>query len=175
MAGKKKKALVFVGMSGGVDSSVSAALLKEKDYDVRGVFIKAWEPEGFDCGWREERREAMRVAAHLEIPFTTIDLGKEYKDEVVDYLVSEYRAGRTPNPDVMCNKEIKFGAFFRAARAAGADYVATGHYSRVREVKSEKLKVKSKFQLLAGIDKEKDQTYFLWTLQQEQLAHTLFR
>jgi len=176
-------------MSGGVDSSVSAALLLEQGYDVIGVFIKAWEPAGFDCGWREERREAMRVAAKLDIPFITLDLSKEYKRDVVDYMMAEYKSGRTPNPDVMCNKAIKFGAFFRWAMAQGADYVATGHYARV--IKNYKLKIKNcnsnsdvipakagiqtcVFQMLAGVDKNKDQTYFLWTLGQEQLAHTLF-
>lgn len=168
-------------MSGGVDSSVSAALLKEQGYNVVGVFIKAWEPEGFDCGWREERRDAMRVAAHLDIPFMTLDLSKEYKDLVVDYMVAEYKAGRTPNPDVMCNKAIKFGAFFKKAMDSGADYVATGHYARTQNVKSQMSEVKSriqnteeKYEMLAGVDTNKDQTYFLWTLNQNHLAHTLF-
>lgn len=155
-------------MSGGVDSSVSAALLKEQGYNVVGVFIRAWEPDGYDCGWRDERRDAMRVAAALDIPFITLDLSKEYKQEVVDYLIAEYQAGRTPNPDVMCNKSIKFGAFFKKALAAGADYVATGHYARVS--KSEE----GKYEMLAGVDNNKDQTYFLWTLGQEQLSKTLF-
>ncbi len=168
---------VFVGMSGGVDSSVSAALLQEQGYEVIGVFIKAWEPEGFDCGWREERRDTMRVAAHLKIPFVTLDLGKEYKESVVDYMVAEYKAGRTPNPDVMCNKAIKFGAFFKRAVSLGADYVAMGHYAQIQKAKCQKSNVKSteeKYEMLAGIDKNKDQTYFLWTLGQEQLSHTLF-
>ncbi len=140
-----------------------------------GVFIKAWEPFDYaqgkpiDCNWRDDRRDAMRVAAILNIPFITLDLSAEYKKEVVDYMIAEYRAGRTPNPDVMCNKSIKFGAFFRRARALGADYIATGHYARVRL--NEKT---DKYQLLAGVDKNKDQTYFLWTLGQEELAHTLW-
>lgn len=168
----KNNKKVFVGMSGGVDSSVSAALLKEQGYQVVGVFIKAWEPEGFDCGWREERRDAMRVAAHLAIPFMTLDLAKEYKEMVVDYMVAEYKAGRTPNPDVMCNKEIKFGVFYKKALELGADFVATGHYARVHAVKSQKSKVH--YQMLAGVDKNKDQSYFLWTLTQDKLAHILF-
>lgn len=165
--GSKLSKTIYVGMSGGVDSSVSAALLKKQGYNVVGVFIKAWEPAGWDCGWREDRRDAMRVAAVLDIPFLTLDLSQEYKKEVVDYMIAEYQAGRTPNPDVMCNKAIKFGAFFKRARAAGADYVATGHYARVQELNG-------KDNLLMGLDKNKDQTYFLWTLKQEQLVHTLF-
>src|SRR3989344_1847996 len=113
---------VFVGMSGGVDSSVSAALLKKKGYDVAGVFIKVWQPDFMECTWREDRLDAMRVAAKLNIPFITLDLEKEYKKEVVDYMLREYKAGRTPNPDVMCNKEIKFGAFYKWAREQGADF-----------------------------------------------------
>ncbi len=164
-------------MSGGVDSSVSAALLKQQGYDVTGVFIKAWEPQGFDCNWRAERRDAMRVAAVLDIPFITLDLAKEYKKEVVDYMVTEYKAGRTPNPDVMCNKTIKFGAFLKKARAMGADYVATGHYARVcrkSKVESQNQTKRIECEMLVGKDKEKDQSYFLWTLGQEQLSHTLF-
>ena len=163
-------------MSGGVDSSVSAALLKEQGYDVVGVFIKAWEPAGFDCGWREDRRDAMRVASLLDIPFITLDLSKEYKEEVVDYMVAEYKAGRTPNPDVMCNKAIKFGAFYKRAMEAGADFVATGHYSRIGVIPAEAgiLESVPRYELLAGTDKNKDQTYFLWTLKPDQLAHTLF-
>jgi tRNA-specific 2-thiouridylase len=127
--GESKK--VFVGMSGGVDSSVSAALLKEQGYDVTGVFIKVWNPDWLPCEWREERRDAMRVAAHLNIPFITLDLQKEYKEGVVDYMLAEYKAGRTPNPDIMCNKEVKFGHFLKRAREMGADFIATGHYARI--------------------------------------------
>jgi len=165
-------------MSGGVDSSVTAALLKEQGYDVSGVFIKVWHPDflGFargrkvPCDWREDRRDAMRVAALLDIPFHTFDLEKEYKKEVVDYMIREYRRGRVPNPDVMCNKSIKFGSFLERARALGADYVATGHYARVEGSKGKDgLKV-----MLEGVDKNKDQSYFLWTLSQKELSQVLF-
>lgn len=155
----------FVGMSGGVDSSTSAALLVRAGYDVTGVFIKAWEPpvSGSGCTWRDERRDAMRVAAQLKIPLVTLDLEADYKREVVDEMLREYRAGRTPNPDVACNEKIKFGAFYRQARAAGADIVATGHYARTRHG-----------QLQVSVDQEKDQTYFLWTLTRDQLEHIQF-
>src|SRR3972149_2581934 len=162
-----KKKMVFVGLSGGVDSSVTAALLKEQGYEVVGVFIKTWQPDFIECTWPEERRDAMRVAAHLDIPFLTFDLEKEYKKEVGDYMVSEYRAGRTPNPDVMCNKEIKFGAFLQKALAMGADFVATGHYAEISQIRNV-------FSLKKSPDPSKDQSYFLWTLTQEQLAHILF-
>lgn len=158
---------VFVGMSGGVDSSVSAALLKEQGYEVIGVFIRVWSPDWLPCDWKEERRDAMRCAAILEIPLLTLNLEKEYKEEVVDYMIREYKAGRVPNPDVMCNRAVKFGGFFNEAMKMGADYVATGHYARVEEKDG-------KFELVAGKDKNKDQSYFLWTLKQEQLSKTLF-
>ncbi len=163
-----RKERVFVGMSGGVDSSVSAALLQKAGYDVTGVFIKVWQPDWLECTWREDRQDAMRVAAHLGIPFLTLDLEKEYKEGVVDYMIAEYRAGRTPNPDVMCNKSVKFGGFFDWAMKNGADVVATGHYARI-ERKSDGM-----FQLLAGKDPNKDQSYFLWTLTQKQLSKTIF-
>lgn len=173
----KKKAKVFVGMSGGVDSSVAAALLKKKGYDVVGVFIKGWSDNRFFkdktmCPWVTDQEDARRVAAHLDIPFYTFDFEKEYRKAVVDYMVKEYKVGRTPNPDVMCNREIKFGVFFEKARKLDADFVATGHHARVRGVKSKKFKVKS-FQLCAGKDANKDQSYFLWTLTQKQLMRTL--
>lgn len=173
----QKKGKVFVGLSGGVDSSVSAALLKKQGFDVTGVFIKVWQPDFLPCTWKEDRLDAMRVAAYLDIPFVTLDLEKEYKKEVVDYMITEYKKGRTPNPDVMCNRHIKFGAFFKKAIAAGADFVATGHYARVQEVKNKNEKGKSivpKYKLLSGIDMEKDQSYFLWTLTQKELSKTLF-
>ena len=118
-----------MGLSGGVDSSVSAALLKKAGHEVTGVFIKGWHPDWGPCGWQEDRLDAMRVCAHLGIPFRDLDLSREYKKEVVDYMIREYRAGRTPNPDVMCNRYIKFGAFFDYAVKNGADFVATGHYA----------------------------------------------
>lgn len=162
-----KKGKVFVGMSGGVDSSVSAALLIEEGYAVVGVFIKVWQAEFLPCSWREERRDAMRIAAMLGIPFLTLDLEKEYKAEVVDYMIREYGAGRVPNPDVMCNKYVKFGAFLDFALLHGADFIATGHYARVEGAEGH-------HKLLMGVDKEKDQSYFLWTLTEKELAHTLF-
>lgn len=154
-------------MSGGVDSSVSAALLKIESYDVTGVFIKVWQPEWLagtsECTWREDRLDAMRVAAQLDIPFITLDLEKEYKEEVVDYMISEYKAGRTPNPDVMCNRFVKFGGFYNWAMKQGADFVATGHYAQIKDGR-----------LIMGDDQNKDQTYFLWTLTKEQLQHIIF-
>lgn len=169
--GSKKK--VFVGMSGGVDSSVSAALLLRAGYEVTGVFIKVWQPDWITCTWREDRLDAMRVAAQLGIKFVTLDLEETYKREVVDYMIAEYRAGRTPNPDVMCNRHVKFGGFFKWAMEQGADYVATGHYAKVS--RSAKLPGSSEvFSLLAGDDTNKDQSYFLWTLGQKELSHTLF-
>ena len=187
---------VFVGMSGGVDSSVSAALLKEatpnnfeklfgrptpegfRGYDVTGVFINVWQPDFLQCQRGDDRREAMRAAAHLGIPFLTLDFEKEYKQEVVDYMVREYKAGRTPNPDVMCNQKIKFGAFFEKAIEMGADYVATGHYAQRSGLKEERSDGErpdlGAYALLQAKDKGKDQTYFLWTLTQEHLRRTLF-
>jgi tRNA-uridine 2-sulfurtransferase len=162
---------VFVGLSGGVDSATSAALLRREGYDVTGVFIKVWQPDWIECTWREDRRDAMRVAAHLGIPFITLDLEHEYKREVIDYMIAEYSAGRTPNPDVMCNQHVKFGAFYDWAMKQGAEYVATGHYAKLA---SKKGVAKSGFELLAGEDKNKDQSYFLWAIKKEQLAHILF-
>ena len=181
MIGKKnnKKNKVYVGMSGGVDSSLSAALLKEQGFDVVGVFIKVWHPDFLPCDWKEERRDAMRVAAHLDIPFKTYDFEKEYKKEVVDYMIEEYKRGRTPNPDVMCNRYVKFGAFLNKALEEGADAVATGHYARISS--RDEILGDSSFKpqaeshrLLKGVDNNKDQSYFLWTLKQEQLRHVLF-
>jgi tRNA-uridine 2-sulfurtransferase len=154
---------VYVGMSGGVDSSVSAYLLKKQGYDVTGVFIRVWQPEGGLCIWKDERRDAMRVCAHLDIPFITLDLRDEYKKGVVDYMFREYSLGNVPNPDVMCNREVKFGAFWQWAKKEGADYIATGHY--VQNINN---------QLLESIDKNKDQSYFLWTLEMYELNHILF-
>jgi tRNA-specific 2-thiouridylase len=198
----KKKKIVFVGMSGGVDSSVSALLLKEQGFDVVGVFIRTWHPDFIECNEEEERRDAMRVAAFLDIPFLTFDLEKEYRDGVAMYMIEEYKKGRTPNPDVMCNKEVKFGAFLKKALSMGADFVATGHYVQKIE-HSEDLKKFSAFalkknnnssafalrdigkgthdtsnyyffNLQKSVDPSKDQTYFLWTLKQEQLEKIIF-
>lgn len=168
----KVKTKVFVGLSGGVDSSVSAALLKEEGYDVTGVFIKTWHPDFLPCTWKEDRLDAMRVAAHLDIPFITFDAEEEYKKDVADYMIEEYKRGRTPNPDVMCNKYVKFGAFLRFALDNGADYVATGHYSQNQESRIRNQGTTRR--LLMGADTNKDQSYFLWTLTQEQLKHILF-
>ena len=173
---------VFVALSGGVDSSVSAALLQREGYDVTGVFIKVWHPDFLPCTWKEERLDAMRVCAFLNIPFLTFDLESEYKDHVVNYMINEYALGRTPNPDVMCNRYIKFGAFFKKAREKGADYIATGHYAIKKESKSKNhpsvlslgSKKKIRYQLHTGIDTDKDQSYFLWTLNQEVLRRILF-
>jgi len=160
---------VLVALSGGVDSSVSAALLQEQGYEVEGAFIKTWTVPWLPCTWREERRDAMRVAATLHIPFHTIDLSHEYEKNVVEYLIAEYREGRTPNPDVMCNKYIKFGGFFDWAMEHGFEYVATGHYARITKADEY-----APYLLRKGVDTNKDQTYFLWTLTQKHLAHTLF-
>lgn len=176
----KHKKLVFIGLSGGVDSAVSAALLKKQGYEVVGVFVKTWHPDFFVCNEEEERRDAMRVAARLGIPFLSFDFEDIYKKEVTDYMIREYKRGRTPNPDVMCNKEIKFGAFFKKALALGADYVATGHYARIDcslegigDSKKSKLQPKA-YNLKTSPDVAKDQSYFLWTLRQEQLEKILF-
>ena len=166
---------VFVGLSGGVDSAVSAALLKERGFDVTGVFIKVWQPDFLPCSWRDERRDAMRVAITLDIPFLFFDFEEEYKKGVVDKTILEYKVGRTPNPDVLCNREIKFGAFWKKAKEMGADYIATGHYAQItpRSDLGNRIKV-GPLELKEGKDKEKDQSYFLWTLSQDDLAHTLF-
>lgn len=170
-----KNTTIYVAISGGVDSSVSAYLLKKGGFNVVGVFMKPWQPDrgNFKCLWKEDREYALRVCSHLNIPFKTWDFSKEYKKEVADYMIQEYKLGRTPNPDIMCNKEIKFGLFFKRALKEGADLIATGHYARVKKVMGKKDKSES-FALLAGKDKNKDQSYFLWTLNQEQLSKTLF-
>ena len=148
LSNDKKK--VFVALSGGVDSSVSAALLQREGYDVTGVFIKVWHPDFLPCTWKEERLDAMRVCAALNISFLTFDLECEYKNYVVDYMINEYAASRTPNPDVMCNRYIKFGAFLDEALKRDADYIATGHYvrleSRIKNIDSGENKKKIKFQ-----------------------------
>lgn len=170
IAAKKK---IFVAMSGGVDSSVAATLLKKEGHDVTGVFMKPWQPEqgDFVCLWQKDREDAMRVAARLGIPLLTWDFSGEYKKAVTDYMIREYAAGRTPNPDVMCNKEIKFGLFLAKALKEGAEMIATGHYVRI---KSSKKKNGVKYSLHKAVDSNKDQSYFLWTLRQDQLKHCLF-
>jgi tRNA-specific 2-thiouridylase len=159
----KEGAKVFVGISGGVDSSVALFLLKEAGYEVTGVYLRTWQPEWMECTWRDERRDAMRVCAHLAVPFLEYDVSEAYKNKVAEYMINEYKAGRTPNPDIMCNKEIKFGEFFDFAMSRGADYVATGHYARTENG-----------QLLKGKDESKDQSYFLWSLSKGVLEKTLF-
>lgn len=162
-----KKQTVFVGLSGGVDSSVAAARLLKEGYNVTGVFIKVWHPDFMVCNWEEERLDAMRVAAHLNVPFLTCDAEVEYRDEVAKYFIEEYKAGRTPNPDVMCNKQVKFGAFMRFAKEKGADFIATGHYAQ-------RINTEIESEMHRGVDTNKDQTYFLWTLTKEQLDYSLF-
>lgn len=170
----KKKEKVIVGMSGGVDSSVAAALLVRQGYRVEGAFMKNWsdtkDPVTGSCAWRGERHDAELVAAKLGIPFATYDFEAQYRQAVVDYLFREYEAGRTPNPDVMCNKVIKFDLFLKRALAEGADLIATGHYARLRRP----ARSGGRLELLAGADKSKDQSYFLHQLSQEQLRRTLF-
>ncbi len=158
---------VFVGLSGGVDSAVSAALLQREGYDVTGVFIKIWQPEFTECTWQEDRLDAMRVAAYLKIPFREIELSLEYNTEVVRDMIAAYQSGITPNPDVRCNEKIKFGHFLRYALSEGADYVATGHYARISESDGT-------YRLHRGVDPEKDQSYFLYRLGQHHLSHALF-
>ena len=166
---------VVVGLSGGVDSSVAAFLLKEQGYDVIGLFMKNWHDDSVtisnECPWLEDSNDAMLVAEKLGIPFQTVDLSVEYKERIVDYMFNEYKRGRTPNPDVLCNREIKFDVFMKIAINLGADYVATGHYCRKSSIEKGGQTI---FQLLAGKDDNKDQSYFLCQLSQEQLAKTLF-
>lgn len=169
------KTRVVVGLSGGVDSSVTAYLLKEQGYEVIGMFMKNWHDDSVtisnECPWLDDSNDAMIVAQHLGIPFQAIDLSKEYKERIVDYMFAEYKNGRTPNPDVLCNREIKFDIFLDTALKLGADYVATGHYCRKGEVEVDGKKV---YQLLAGKDPNKDQSYFLCQLTQAQLSKALF-
>jgi tRNA-uridine 2-sulfurtransferase len=156
---------VYVGLSGGVDSSVTAALLKQQGYDVVGVYMKNWSKDlpGFPCPWKEDYQDAKRVAVQLKIPFKMYDFEKQYRQKVVDYMVAEYKAGRTPNPDIMCNQEIKFKLFLETALEDGADLVATGHYAKVKDGK-----------LFRAKDNNKDQTYFLYRVTQDALKKTLF-
>ena len=166
---------VVVGLSGGVDSSVAAYLLQQQGYEVIGLFMKNWHDDSVtisnECPWLEDSNDALLVAEKLGIPFQTVDLSEEYKEKIVDYMFNEYEKGRTPNPDVLCNREIKFDVFMKIALSLGADYVATGHYCRKGETEVNGEKV---YQLLAGADNNKDQSYFLCQLSQEQLAKALF-
>lgn len=170
---KRKK--VVVGLSGGVDSSVTAYLMQQQGYDVIGLFMRNWNDGSVtidnECAWVDDSHDALIVAQQLGIPFQVIDLSEEYKERIVDYMFAEYQAGRTPNPDVLCNREIKFDIFLKTALDLGADYVATGHYCRkdVVDVDGE-----ATYRLLAGVDRSKDQSYFLCQLTQEQLKYALF-
>ncbi len=200
---KKTGKKVFVGMSGGVDSSVAAALLKKRGYDITGVFVKGWParnaspasnaksvasagwrsdaggyPEEISCSWRGERQDAIRAAAKIGVPLLTFDFSKEYEKKVVEYMKKEYASAKTPNPDVMCNKYIKFGLFLDKALKMGADYIATGHYVNLKNVHISGCRTSISGRrtsvLLEAKDKNKDQSYFLWTLTQEQLKYCLF-
>ena len=166
---------VVVGLSGGVDSSVAAYLLQQQGYEVIGLFMKNWHDDSVtisnECPWLEDSNDALLVAEKLGIPFQTVDLSEEYKEKIVDYMFNEYEKGRTPNPDVLCNREIKFDVFMKIAMSLGADYVATGHYCRKSEID---INGETVFQLKAGADNNKDQSYFLCQLSQEQLAKSLF-
>lgn len=166
---------VVVGLSGGVDSSVAAYLLQQQGYEVIGLFMKNWHDDSVtisnECPWLEDSNDALLVAEKLGIPFQTVDLSEQYKEKIVDYMFNEYEKGRTPNPDILCNREIKFDVFMKIALSLGADFVATGHYCRKGKIEVDGKPV---YQLLAGVDDNKDQSYFLCQLSQEQLSKSLF-
>src|SRR6187549_1408940 len=165
---------LVVGLSGGEDSSVAAYLLQQQGYEVIGLFMKNWHDDSVtisnECPWLEDSNDALLVAEKLGIPFQTVDLSEEYKERIVDYMFSEYEKGRTPNPDVLCNREIKFDVFLEAALKLNADFVATGHYCRKEETEVNGKKV---YRLLSGLDWNKDQSYFLCQVSQEQLSRAL--
>ena len=171
-----KKKRVVIALSGGVDSSVAAYLLTKQNYEVIGLFMKNWHDESTtvsnECPWLEDSNDAMLVAEKIGIPFQTVDLSIEYKERIVDYMFNEYASGRTPNPDVLCNREIKFDVFLKLALSLGADYVATGHYCQKDFVNTDN--GKTIYRLICGADKIKDQSYFLCQLTQYQLSKTLF-
>ena len=166
---------VIVGLSGGVDSSVSALLLKEQGYDVVGLFMKNWHDESVtiseDCPWLDDSNDAMLIAQKIGIPFQTVDLSKQYYSRIINYMFNEYERGRTPNPDILCNREIKFDIFLEIAINLGADYIATGHYCQIEKIRNDDKEI---YRLLAGRDKNKDQSYFLCQLNQEQLSKSIF-
>ena len=166
---------VIVGLSGGVDSSVSALLLKKQGYEVIGLFMKNWHDESVtisdECPWLDDSNDAMLIAEKLGIPFQTVDLSDQYHSRIIDYMFKEYENGRTPNPDVLCNREIKFDIFLDIALNLGADYIATGHYCQIDIIEKENKEI---YRLLAGIDNNKDQSYFLCQLNQKQLAKAIF-
>lgn len=166
---------VVIGLSGGVDSSVAAYLLQQQGYEVIGLFMKNWHDDSVtisnECPWLEDSNDALLVAEKLGIPFQTVDLSEQYRERIVDYMFNEYENGRTPNPDVLCNREIKFDVFMKIALSLGADFVATGHYCRKGTIQKDG---KGIYQLLAGVDGNKDQSYFLCQLSQEQLSKALF-
>ena len=166
---------VIVGLSGGVDSSVSALLLKKQGYEVIGLFMKNWHDESVtisdECPWLDDSNDAMLIAEKLGIPFQTVDLSEQYHSRIIDYMFKEYENGRTPNPDVLCNREIKFDIFLDIALNLGADYIATGHYCQIDIIEKENKEI---YRLLAGVDNNKDQSYFLCQLNQKQLAKAIF-
>ena len=166
---------VIIGLSGGVDSSVSALLLKQQGYEVIGLFMKNWHDESVtisdECPWLDDSNDAMLIAEKLEIPFQTVDLSKEYHSRIIDYMFNEYENGRTPNPDVLCNREIKFDIFLKIALNLGADYIATGHYCQVNKINKDNKEI---YRLIVGADEKKDQSYFLCQLNQKQLSKAIF-
>ena len=166
---------VIIGLSGGVDSSVSALLLKQQGYEVIGLFMKNWHDETVtisdDCPWLDDSNDAMLIAEKLDIPFQTVDLSEQYHSRIIDYMFNEYENGRTPNPDVLCNREIKFDIFLKIALNLGADYIATGHYCQVNKINKDNKEI---YRLIVGADEKKDQSYFLCQLNQKQLSKAIF-